>query len=83
MNNNSFEVLASKDNIKTFLESSIQSSEMVIDHYDFVINDIASHISDEHLEATKGPTIEFLNKMRSNWLTFKNNCEMKLRELGT
>lgn len=81
MSDNSFEVLCSKDNMKSFLESSIKSSEMVLEHYDFVINDISSHISDAHLEATKEPTIEFLNKMRKNWLNFRNDCEMQLREL--
>ena len=82
MNDNSFEVLCSKNSMKEFLQSSIKSSEMVIEHYDFVINDISSHISDNQLETTKGPTIEFLNKMRRNWLNFKSDCEMQLRDLG-
>lgn len=81
MNDNSFEVSCSKDNMKVFLESSIKSSETVIEHYDFVINDISSHISDNQLEATKGPTVEFLNRMRSKWVEFKRDCEMKLSAL--
>lgn len=79
--NNSFEVVASENNIKEFLKSSIKSSEMVIEHYDFVISDISSTISDRHLEATKAPTIEFLNKMRNHWIDFKSDCEAKLRDL--
>lgn len=81
MNDNSFEVLCSKDNMKSFLESSIKSSEMVIEHYKFVINDISSHISDEYLEATKAPTIKFLNSMVDKWLVFKIDCEMQLKYL--
>lgn len=79
MNDNSFEVIGSKNDMKEFLKSTIKSSEMVIEHYDFVINDISSNISDKHLEATKAPTIEFLNKMRRNWLNFKDDCEIKLK----
>lgn len=81
MNENSFRVMGSEENMKEFLKSTIKSSETVIEHYDFVINDISSKISDQHLEATKAPTIEFLNKMRRNWLNFKNDCEMQLKGL--
>ena len=83
MNENSFRVMGSEENMKEFLKSTIKSSETVIEHYDFVINDISSNISDAQLEATKGPTIEFLNKMRNNWISFKADCEMLLKNLGT
>ena len=79
---NDIHVYSSPDGIKEFIKSSIESSNEVLKHYDFVIKDISSHISDNQLEATKGPTIEFLNKMRKNWLSFKNDCEMKLKSLG-
>ena len=81
MNDNNFEVMGSENAIKDFLKSAINSSETVIDHYDFVINDISSNISDKHLESSKGPTVDFLNKMRNNWLNFKNKCEMQLKDL--
>lgn len=76
MNGNSFEIYASNDNLKKFIESSIESSQAVIDHYTFVIEDISSVISDAALEATKGPTIDFLVQMRAKWLEYKNELEI-------
>ena len=78
---NDFKVCSSKEGVEQFLKSSIDSSRRVIEHYDFVINDISSNISDPHLEATKGPALEFLREMRKCWLNFKNELEERLTTL--
>lgn len=75
---NNFEVCASNNDMKDFIKSSINTSDEVIKHYDFVINDISSEISDVSLETTKAPTIAFLKKMRTNWVNFKSDLESKL-----
>lgn len=78
---NDFSVYSSPKGLKSFLESSISTANEVIRHYDFVINDISSEISDMDLEKSKAPTIEFLLKMRKNWCCFKTELENKLKDL--
>ena len=67
---------------KQFIESSINTANIVLEHYDFVISDISSNISNPQLERTKGPTIEFLKNMRKQWLDFKYEMESKLQNIN-
>ncbi len=64
-----------------FLNSSIDSCEKMIEHYDFVIKDILSEIPDSFLEANKGTSIDFLNAMKKLWERFKKQTETNLREI--
>ena len=66
MNNfdTSFSIAGSDEDLISALKSYIASSDEVIAHYDFVINDISSHIANPVLEANKGPSVAFLKKMR-------------------
>lgn len=79
--NNEIHVYSSKEGKKNFIKSSIESSEKVLEHYDFVLNDISSEISDPYLEATKWPAVEFLMKMRRQWFDFKKDLENQLVKL--
>ena len=67
---------------KQFIESSINTANIVLEHYDFVIADISSYITNPQLEGTKGPTIQFLKNMRKEWLDFKNEMEAKLHNIN-
>lgn len=78
---NDIHVYSSPKGIEDFVKSSIETSEMVLEHYEFVINDISSKISDPELEASKEPALQFLKKMRSNWADFKLSLEMQLETL--
>ena len=75
---NSFEVLSSTDDVKEFVESSIKTATEVIEHYDFVINDLSGNISNVKLEKAKVPVIAFLNDMKSEWLNFRDFLNQKL-----
>ena len=59
MVDNRFSFTGNDAAVKDFILSSIRSCDTVIEHYDFVLNDISSDISNPKLEATKGPTIVF------------------------
>ena len=39
-----------------------------ISHYDFVIEDLSSDIYNPVLQREKGPVIDFLKRMRQEWL---------------
>ncbi len=77
---NSFSVFGTDEAVLAFRRSSIKTCDQVLSHYDFVINDISSNISDPVLEATKGPTLEFLKKMRANWLAFQNTLRSQVEQ---
>ena len=72
---NKFHVAGSEETLYEFLKSSISSCDEVIAHYDFVINDISSEISNPVLEARKEPSIEFLKAMRSLWQNFQDDLK--------
>ena len=78
---NRFTVGGSNASLKDFFKSSIKTSNEIIGHYDFVINDISSFISDPNLEASKGPTIQFLKEMKKLWENFREEQEKALKEL--
>lgn len=78
---NNFEVYSSPEGIKEFIKSSIDSSANVLEHYDFVINDISGKISDPQLEASKEPAVRFLFQMRQKWFEFKTSLENQLAAL--
>lgn len=79
---NNFSFYAADDTGKVeFLKSVIQSSNTILEHYSFVLSDISSHISDPTLEATKGPTIEFLTAMQSKWEEFRDDAIQKLNKI--
>ena len=81
MNNNNISFYGSTDGAVAFITSSIQAATEVIEHYDFVINDISSSISDISLEKSKGSTIVFLKKMRTHWSEFKETLQADLDHL--
>lgn len=81
MNDNSFRITGDVNTLKEFILSSIEASNEVIEHYDFVLKDISSKITDEALEKTKAPTVEFLKRMRGNWISFRNDLESELNQL--
>lgn len=78
---NRFTIGGSNAAIIDFLKSSIETSDEVIAHYDFVVKDISSTISDPLLEATKGPTVEFLKKMKEQWENFRDDQKRTLEDL--
>lgn len=78
---NEFSVYASEEGVIQFIKSSISSAEEVIGHYDFVIRDISSDISDPVLEASKAVPLEFLGAMKSQWENFRDDLQKKLAEL--
>lgn len=78
---NSFSFSGNADSMKAFMESAIRSYNTVIDHYDFVINDISSDISNPKLEATKGPVLDFLKELRREWICCRDDVQRKLNEL--
>lgn len=78
---NSFSVFASPEAMKDFIKSTIKSCDIVLEHYDFVINDISSNISNPVLETSKKPTIEFLKAMRQEWQKAKDESQKKLNSL--
>lgn len=57
--NNDIHVYSSSKGLKDFIKSTIETSEKVLEHYDFVINDISSKISDLQLEVSKEPALHF------------------------
>jgi hypothetical protein len=73
--------MASNEGLKKFLESSVETSNAVLEHYDFVISDISSELSNPILEARKAPTIEFLKAMRGQWQKFRDDEKSQLEEL--
>ncbi len=80
--NNEVVFYGSEKATKHFIESSIETANNFIEHYNFVINDISSNISNPNLERTKGPTIEFLKAMRKQWQDFKKEMENKLQNMN-
>lgn len=78
---NEFSVYATEEGAVQFIKTSLSSAEEVINHYDFVINDISSDISNPVLEANKAPTLNFLRAMRSQWEAFRDDLLRKLAEL--
>lgn len=78
---NEFSVYASEEGVIQLIKSSISSAEEVINHYDFVIRDISSDISDPVLEASKAVPLEFLEAMKSQWENFRDVLQQKLAEL--
>lgn len=81
MNSNTIHFFGSKDAQKAFAQSTIDSCNKVLEHYDFVINDISSDISDPKLEATKGPAVAFLKAMRNEWVKCRADAEKALKAL--
>lgn len=79
--NNSFSISGSNKDMANVLKSFIESSEEVISHYDFVIKDISSTISNPVLETTKGPTIMFLKTMKEQWVNFQKDVKSDLEAL--
>lgn len=80
--NNGFSFYSTDDkNTVDFLKSVVQSSNTILDHYSFVLNDISSTISDPKLESTKGPTVEFLTAMKNKWEEFRDDAAQKLDNL--
>ncbi|MBQ8248056.1 MAG: hypothetical protein IJZ42_13090 [Lachnospiraceae bacterium] len=78
---NSFAITGSDEAIIAVIKSSIKLSNEVIAHYDFVINDISSTISNPILEANKGPSIAFLKDMREQWINFRKQLRSDLESL--
>ena len=78
---NEFIVTGSDKAIEDFIQSSIRSSTKIIEHYDFVIKDISSFISDPKLESQKDPVIKFLKDMRAHWQDFKKDAENNLKSI--
>lgn len=66
---------------RAFMESTIKSCNDVIAHYDFVLNDISSDITNETLEKTKGPAISFLKAMRAEWIKSRDTVQTQLNNL--
>lgn len=79
--NNSFSMSGSDEDMANALRSFIQTSEEAISHYDFVLKDISSSISNPVLEATKGPSITFLKSMKQQWVNFRNSLCQDLQML--
>lgn len=80
MANNSFTVYGDRETQAAFAESMINSCNTVLAHYDFVIEDISSDISNPKLEATKGPAIAFLKEMRKEWVKCRSEAESALKQ---
>lgn len=78
---NEFSVYAPEEGVVQFIKSSLSSAEEVINHYDFVIKDVSSDISNPVLEANKAATLKFLRAMRSQWEAFQDDLLRKLAEL--
>lgn len=81
--NNQFHVYGSNDKLADFLKSSIESSEEVLTHYDFVIKDVSSQISNPSLEATKDPVLKFLQAMRHEWEVFQSTMKQNLDDINS
>lgn len=81
MDDNRISFMGNDAAIKEFILSSIKSCDIVIEHYDFVLNDISSDISNPKLEATKGPAIAFLRNTRNEWIYCRKDLQKKLREI--
>lgn len=79
--NNTITATGDDNFLKDFARSSIKSCNIVIEHYDFVINDISTDISNPKLEATKGPVLAFLKQLRSEWVTSRDEMQHKLDKM--
>lgn len=53
----------------------LKSYDKILEHYDFVINDLSGVIYDPTLEATKAPVISFLKEMRKAWEASKADLQ--------
>lgn len=82
MNNNTFSVYANRENMIEFLKSTRKHTQTIIEHYEFVLNDISNEISNKELEQTKHPTIEFLTKMIAEWKASLITIEEQLHRYG-
>ena len=78
---NMFSLSRNADSMKSFMESAIKSYNTVIEHYDFVINDISSDISNPKLEATKKPVLDFLKELRNEWISCRDDALARLNNL--
>lgn len=76
MSDNTIVFYGDKTGQEAFIRSTIDSCNTVLEHYDFVLNDISSDISNPVLQATKAPTIAFLKEMRKE---SGLNAEMRQR----
>lgn len=81
MNNNNITFYGSNEGAIEFINSSIKASTEMIEHYDFVIKDISSSVSDISLENSKEPAIKFLKAMRAHWSEFQTNLHNELDRL--
>ena len=68
---NRFTVGGTNKALIDFFKSSIKTCDEVIAHYNFVIKDISSFISDPKLESSKGSTVQFLKEMKNQWEKFR------------
>ena len=64
-----------------FIKRSIECSSEIIEHYNFVIDDISSEIANPNLQKTKEPTLEFLKSMREEWKNHRKQLEKNLDDL--
>ena len=56
-----------QEDIKNFYKSVIATSEEMINHYDIIIKDISSEISNIELERSKAKILVYLRKMKKLW----------------
>lgn len=80
MANNTISFFGDKEAQEAFIRSTINSCDAVLEHYNFVIEDISSDISNPVLQATKAPALSFLKEMRKEWEMCRSNALKALEQ---
>ena len=80
MANNTISFFGDKEAQEAFIRSTINSCDAVLEHYNFVIKDISSDISNPVLQASKAPVLSFLKQMREEWETSRSNALKALEQ---
>lgn len=63
------------DNVKSVIDQAFATA---IAHYDFVLQDLSGDIYNPVLQREKGPVIDFLKRMREEWVV----CQLTARAQG-
>lgn len=66
------------EGIQHLMMAFLKGYDNALEHYDFVISDISSDIANPLLEQSKKPALDFLQAMRYEWQSCRDDIQARL-----